>query len=231
MAQPTAGVAAGATGRGAVVEAFDEGDLGVGEQWADQADHVVGREAAEVGVDPDDHIASAASDARPQRIALAGGGTGLGEHVGDRNDPCASGGCDLGCRVRAAIVHHHDLVDETTVPKVRDRLHDLPHGLGLVASWHAHRNGGGALEFAETRQVEVAGFEALGLVEGDKIDCVDGREGVIGHDWLTARTGSTDADPEMFPPPDTCRLLPVGDFGVQRSKVRWSERFPIRSAK
>ena len=74
-------------------------------------------------------------------------------------------------------------------------------------------------------------YDALGLGEGDKIDGVDGREGLIGHDGLTARTGSTDADPEMFPPPDTCRLLPVGDFGVQRSKVRWSERFPIRSAK
>ena len=98
------------------------------------------------------------------------------------------------------------------MPKGRDRLHDRPHGLGLVTCRHADRNGGGAFAFAEMRQVELAGLEAPGPVEGDKIDGIDGREGVIGHGRSTFGIGSTDADSETFVSIPPWRPLPVGDI-------------------
>ena len=62
------------------------------------------------------------------------------------------------------------------------------------------------------RQVELASLEAPEPVEGDKIDGIDGREGVIGHGRSTFGIGSTDADSETFASIPPRRPLPVGDI-------------------
>ena len=68
------------------------------------------------------------------------------------------------------------------------------------------------MAFAEMREVELAGLEAPGPVEGDKIDGIDGREGVIGHGRSTFGIGSTDADSETFASIPPWRPLPVVDI-------------------
>ena len=83
--------------------------------WCEQAGHEVGAEVADVRIDPAQEVTVADEQRLPHRVALPAPGRKLGQELGDGEDARSFGAGGVAGRVRRAVVHDHDLVDELEV--------------------------------------------------------------------------------------------------------------------
>ena len=96
------------------VEPLDERDVGLRQEWTEQRGHEVRAEVADVGVEPAEEVASAASSDFHIALPLPDPGPVSGEHGLGRDHAGALPGRDCRGGVRRAVVEHEHLVDEAT---------------------------------------------------------------------------------------------------------------------
>jgi hypothetical protein len=112
------------------------------QQRCEQDGHEVGAEVADVGVDPAQEVAVADVQRLPHRVALPAPGRELGQELGDGEDARSFGAGGVAGRVRRAVVHDHDLVDELEVldeTSAHCRDHAADGGF-FVTGGKAHRH-------------------------------------------------------------------------------------------
>jgi hypothetical protein len=125
-----------------VRERLHECDRRVVEQRGDQPGDPFGLEAGDVAVDPDDDVAVAGEQARPQHVALPVSVAVLEVDLLDRDHQRSGAGRHPGGVVGAAVVDDDELVDQRHAlhQLVADRGAELPDRGRLVTARDAHRH-------------------------------------------------------------------------------------------